>query len=445
MKKKKILFFLISGFCLFLHTQAQVTIGSNIVPNKGALLDIKSQDGDVNNVTATKGLGVPRVALRKIKQLYPMFSTTPTSDISTAEYTTGKTTIDLAHTGLVVYNITIDPAADNLLDVGLYTWDGTQWVTLKSVTKTGGELGAGVIEHPAVPGLHDGFISADFGAAGRWMTTNYGGYDYDTLVKAGSNYVPFNQGVNADYLGFYGSPGFAVSATDLLPKWNYPSNTGPASITLHDNFLFITATSNPYKYTGRLYSYIAAISTVTPRPAGELGGVTTQAFRQGICPNGWHLPSDYEWTELQNEMALHTTTYSAATANGSITSLPFLSPTGLPAASASVGGSTYPYPLPTNGISKNPDQGGFAILLTGYSYSPNGNGTNFASIYAGNQAWFWTSSTTLSSTSQAWCRVFGSGLLSNATAAGTTVGATNAVTKSISTKMYHMAVRCKKD
>jgi len=53
--------------------------------------------------------------------------------------------------------------------------------------------------------------------------------------------------------------------------------------------------SNPSSVYGRLYDWTTVMngaSASSSKPSGV----------QGICPNGWHLPSDQEWNEL--EMAL---------------------------------------------------------------------------------------------------------------------------------------------
>ena len=113
---KKIICSLIFIFflCISGGLKAQVTIGSGIEPNKGALLDLKEknpEDPDTNNSTANKGLGLPRVNLTTL---------TAISDISEA---TGE---ELAHTGLMVYNVNTISSAN--ISPGLYIWDGTQWV-----------------------------------------------------------------------------------------------------------------------------------------------------------------------------------------------------------------------------------------------------------------------------------------------------------------------------
>lgn len=100
--------------------KAQVTIGSGVEPNKGALLDLKEKnpaDPSIDNSTANKGIGLPRVNLTSLTTL---------SDISDA---VGK---ELQHTGLIVYNVNT-VTADNI-SPGIYVWDGIQWVKGNSET-----------------------------------------------------------------------------------------------------------------------------------------------------------------------------------------------------------------------------------------------------------------------------------------------------------------------
>lgn len=55
------------------------------------------------------------------------------------------------------------------------------------------------------------------------------------------------------------------------------------------------ATTN-YKTYGVLYNWSAAMS-------GSAGSDTNPSGVRGICPEGWHLPSDAEWTQLETYLA----------------------------------------------------------------------------------------------------------------------------------------------
>lgn len=108
-----------------IHVKAQVTIGSNIPPQGGVLLDIKQKDTDTNNATASKGLGLPQVKLTDPANLFPMLEATPGSGVGNSFYNTGalKNDEDAKHIGLVVYNTNkCQP-----FGAGVFVWTGLKW------------------------------------------------------------------------------------------------------------------------------------------------------------------------------------------------------------------------------------------------------------------------------------------------------------------------------
>lgn len=116
-----------------LTTNAQVTIGNEEQPIAGSLLQIKSKPNITDDgANSNRGLALPRVALSEKKQLFPMFLTNPDDSTSgaNADYTTNKSAIDKAHTGLIVYNLTEND--DKELCLGLNQWDGEQWNCFQS-------------------------------------------------------------------------------------------------------------------------------------------------------------------------------------------------------------------------------------------------------------------------------------------------------------------------
>jgi hypothetical protein len=97
---------------------AQVTIGSDINPVKGALLDLKDQAADANNVTATKGgLVLPRVNLVSRTSLEPFVSGMDPQ-------------LRSDHVGLTVYNLTNDGS----FYPGIYIWMGNEWRAIETST-----------------------------------------------------------------------------------------------------------------------------------------------------------------------------------------------------------------------------------------------------------------------------------------------------------------------
>jgi hypothetical protein len=110
--------------CIFLGTtatRAQITIGSIEDPAIGALLDLKDQLPNAENVTSTTGgLLLPRVKLSNPND----FSLIPNLE-------QGK---KKDYTGLLVYNLKIDGTLS--LEKGIYQWDGERWRKLNKITKT---------------------------------------------------------------------------------------------------------------------------------------------------------------------------------------------------------------------------------------------------------------------------------------------------------------------
>jgi uncharacterized protein (TIGR02145 family) len=95
--------------------------------------------------------------------------------------------------------------------------------------------------------------------------------------------------------------GSQVWMAENLKTTHYSDGTAIPLVTGNSNWDTLTATSKAYcwynddvinKATyGALYTWAAAMNgaaSVTTNPSGV----------QGVCPTGWHLPSDAEWTQL---------------------------------------------------------------------------------------------------------------------------------------------------
>lgn len=111
----------------FYSLQAQVTIGSDLAPVKGAILDMKQHTPDANNVTSSKGLLLPRVALTDMESL----NNIPDADSSNP----------LKYTGLMVYNTEETNNGCLVIPKGLYVWNSEKWegvgVKVEGVTMPG--------------------------------------------------------------------------------------------------------------------------------------------------------------------------------------------------------------------------------------------------------------------------------------------------------------------
>ncbi len=113
MKKFFLTLIIILAATYFSNLNAQVTIGSNSVPNSGAVLDLIS-GGD-------KGLLMPRVALTSTRVFGPLKSSDGNVYATYLNHTAGMT----------VYNTATDNSdAGYEVSPGYYYNDGTKWVRL---------------------------------------------------------------------------------------------------------------------------------------------------------------------------------------------------------------------------------------------------------------------------------------------------------------------------
>lgn len=113
MKKIFLTLILILAAISFSNLNAQVTIGSNSVPNAGAALDIISG--------GNKGMLMPRVALTSTRVFGPVISTDGNVYATFSNHTAGMT----------VYNTATDNSDTGYeVSPGYYYNDGTKWVRL---------------------------------------------------------------------------------------------------------------------------------------------------------------------------------------------------------------------------------------------------------------------------------------------------------------------------
>ena len=167
---------------------AQVTVGGNILPNEGALLDLKENNG--KNTNSTKGLGVPRVNLVNVDDLSPCAINNQVNKES--------------HKGLVVYNLTDNTSNVDTLKKGIYMWDGDNWQPFG--------LSAGIgygpwfqVENPALPSRNvdtDSYLDANAVVGGATIIDDatlsiHGKVAIGTSTTFGAfKYVDGNQGAS---------------------------------------------------------------------------------------------------------------------------------------------------------------------------------------------------------------------------------------------------------
>ncbi len=168
-----------------------------------------------------------------------------------------------------------------------------------------------------------------------------------------------------------------------------------------------TSTTNAYRYSpngnpanvveyGYLYNWQAAINhthSSTSNPSGV----------QGVCPNGWHLPSNAEWVQLKNYISSQSDYLCDSNTNAIAKAL--ASTTGWSEYTGNDSGkSCYPgfNASDNNAVGFNAKPAGF--------YSNNSASSSFK-----QWALFWTSSTTFSGSSQTYyhCIYYNNAFVSN--------------------------------
>lgn len=360
---------LLYSLTLSLSLNAQVTIGLGEDPLAGSLLQLKEipdiTDGSVNS---NRGLLLPRVNLTDMHNLFPMF----TSDGANGYTGASKADEDLAHAGLVVYSTnqclssTISRNGSGN-DNGVYIWNGTSWNSLMS------RQSPKVISYTDQDG--NTFLAREFKEAGMWMLENLRVKKYDPVRDDPSENPSNGQFSGPNYNTLTGVAGLTAEF------WAYPAmagNTNPANSALYD--------ANPS--LGLLYTWAAATH----------GGndVPTKQQVQGICPNGWHLPTLSEWTQLIDVIYADYQSYSTGMNPNNNHNVVIGKP---------MKNACEPF-LPaqeqnTRGTSFAKEMGGFDIRLAGFINGSSGTAIGYQSG-ATSSTYFWTpiKSTTITTNSE---------------------------------------------
>jgi uncharacterized protein (TIGR02145 family) len=340
--------------------QAQVTIGGLTNPAAGALLDLNSPGG------AKGGLVLSNVSL-------PDLTTIPFNSEGAFPGVTSenKETVKAQFKGAIVYH-----TGENGIPAGVYVWNGEKWIPA-------GGAPANIVEDAQ----GNEYSIAKFGDAGWWMTQNLRSTQYD------------------DGTGETLTAGASTIVTDK--RYDYPGESTKnrddrkAALEANDSLLL--------KAYGLLYNWAAA-SGRTDSYDDSYGSTpgygtfqpTIGQYYQGICPKGWHLPSDWEWSQLEKEIATNPKKYSsqetpyAYLSDGVFFNTSFVYRPGQSGNDTYWGRqmkSTVPVvtSIPTNGSSKPRNEDGFVALLVGYVLSTGG-----VEGY-GSYVVFWSSSSSTNS------------------------------------------------
>lgn len=308
MAKKTVVLYSILTLLLLvpLCLKSQITIGSEVEPMPGSILDLK--ENNAKGANSTKGLLLPRMELSDKNKLYPMFSGNYDSDKQ-----------DPLHTGLIVYNIN----TCFYRGAGPYAWDGTEWVFLVQEANE-------VYKYKDQEG--NPFLARKFGDAGIWMVQNLAVTTYDDIRDSDNKTI---------------NPSKVVYSPNNNP--NLPKQ---------------------YPWMGYLYDRDTATNKYV---------TDSKNYVQGICPNGWHVPSYQEWMLLENELINNTKYYTTSNENFIDKGVKLQTTPQNGKYTLKYGNDTFklmsallsPCPVPakldivTTGISLNEIQGGFNIRLVG--------------------------------------------------------------------------------
>lgn len=434
--------------CLILlctNLLSQVTIGSNENPNAGALLDLKMNNG--KNVNSSKGLGLPRVELKNIRTEKDLGKTMGAAQDNTLEH--------LDHIGLVVYNTGMNiESEETRFCPGIHVWDGEKWQPFvpypeirtlkgdyisykrgfefldpnnpkgwprdKEEARANGyyQLGRIVNTDKSSPnGTEDITDQRPGETSTNTYTVSRFYVGYKLLMEGYQIKKSFScstEDPNWDEIAFL--PEVYIDITKVFDEGVWMTQNLRTTRFTNGTALIKQTSSNytklsePHYYIpnnassvttnyGVLYNRAAAIGVGTPTGPATLpvnveeGGSTNRdVMYQGICPDGWYLPSDQEWTDLANGVANNVSMFSGVSSS-SVSNVDFDSGLGV-AVGGSIGQamkSRTAVSSTTGGLSNTFSAGGFDAYLVGTSGS-----TTIVYEY-GTAAYFWASSSKISS------------------------------------------------
>ncbi|WP_221412296.1 fibrobacter succinogenes major paralogous domain-containing protein [Dysgonomonas sp. 511] len=245
-------------------------------PHKGALLQVEGdmKDNDDPLVNSNKGIGLPRVYLDTLAGDLGQ----TLDSLLTIEGTLDKD----EHIGLMVYYGKGDYCSRTPIYRGPYLWTGSQWEYMGPSLRSPG-LGVLVDDRPQKDGKKQEYLYHSFGPAGTWMLENMRYTDESMTL-----------GVPSGRADSYATAYYCYPNVDLSNPTKEPKTWTPLQ--------------------GYLYNYKGAtLGTVLPGETldGEIyqgHGEPDELINgqpiviQGICPDGWHIPTDREWNELEKEI-----------------------------------------------------------------------------------------------------------------------------------------------
>lgn len=270
-KNLLMLFFIVISILTHLNMSAQVTIGSNEPPVEGALLQLKELSGAGGGINSLRGLGLPRISLSMLNDLDDVVGTSKPEGYKEA------------HIGLVIFNVP-NTAICPIFEEGVYVWNGQKWNPLIDPYR---EIKKFIDKRDGVT-----YKYRKFGKAGDWMIENLRATRYDDNEGGGSLIESRNN----------------TSTTTVIKYYYYPSATAYNNINSDKEYF----DKNKELGVGLLYTYYAAangskytdtINYINSSTRLRSQHATISSRLQGICPDGWYLPSDADWADLEEVIA----------------------------------------------------------------------------------------------------------------------------------------------
>lgn len=438
---KKILIFSIFALVV-VSIKSQITIGSDLPPAEGALLDLKTSDN-----FSTKGLAMPRVTLTALS-----------GDLGKTLGAEEGTLDHEKHVGLLVYNVgKNEVSGEKRFCPGLHVWNGDAWKPLKQYTqpktikwellslkrsfeyldpssqtnwpaekeadRAAGKynLGRSVNTDLSSPNGTENLVDKRNTETNTYYTSRfYVGYKivdrtYSTKTSYSCssdepdwNSITVNSETVSEREKIFDDGVWMTQnlRTLYLPNGNSIARQPTSPSPTVPQYLITRYSGNTTtidERRGVLYNWPAAVAIGTTTgpssiPTQKEGGDShLDVTYQGICPNGWYLPSDQEWTDLANGIVNANSSLlfnDKLSGNVSLVDYNYLSETegntgqggylGQAMKSKDKAESTTSI-YATNGLSKSASQGGFDAVLAG-------SGANGAKYTYGDVAYFWTSS-----------------------------------------------------
>jgi len=360
---------IVLSICVWLVVQggfAQVTIGMDGDPVSGAILQLKQSDATSgNDENSEKGLGLPRVIIN---------NQTPANPAAlAASIGNNSGNYDLEeHVGLVVYNIqepvfNVETCQYEGVPIGVYVWTGEKWepinerpTEVRNIADDGQYVTIKYKEETTR------YRYSSFGDAGTWMVENLATTYRPDGVKINKN-PDWSQDIPR-YFVPGGNPA-PLGKEGLL--YNWPATMNRAICAGVDQRQQVPHDVDPYPGTNEVEYLSGTI--------------------QGICPKGWHVPSDREWNELEMEITNNFSKYSSLADGKWDSNWEIIydwrgsqSTPQMGIGQALKSSTTFVNGINPYGASKPAADGGFDVLMVGFA---SGSAQNY-----GKSAYFWSAS-----------------------------------------------------